>query len=112
MTSVQGLGASDAPQGAIAKAVPVSRLGRDGGVSLGISMAIQGLNVISGVLLARSLGPAGRGVLAAVILWPSVLSTVFCAGLNEAVTYFTSRFREQARQIAATGFAVALAESI
>src|SRR5438105_759149 len=87
------------------------RLGHHGVVSLIVSLAIQGLNVTSGVLLARSLGPTGRGELAAVILWPAVLATIFFAGFIEAVTYFTSRFQDKARQIACMGLAVALIES-
>ncbi len=56
-------------------------------VTLLSSILIQIVNVGSGVLAARLLGPEGRGELAAVFLWPSLLAGVGILGLHEAVAY-------------------------
>ena len=45
------------------------------GASLAASVGIQAVNVFTGILLARGLGPEGRGEFAAVILWPTVLAS-------------------------------------
>jgi O-antigen/teichoic acid export membrane protein len=44
--------------------------------TLATTVAIQALGLVSGVIVARLLGVDGRGELAAVILWPSVLAYV------------------------------------
>jgi O-antigen/teichoic acid export membrane protein len=55
------------------------------------SFAIQGVNVVTGVLLARALGPDGRGAVAAVILWPMLLASIGSLGLSDASTYYAAR---------------------
>lgn len=68
---------------------PVARHGL--GASLSASVAILCVNLVTGVLLARSLGPVDRGVLAAAVLWPTMLGVVGTLGLPEAVTYRVAR---------------------
>lgn len=51
------------------------------------SVLIHLINVATGVLAARLLGPVGRGELAAVFLWPSLLAGIGILGLHEAVAY-------------------------
>lgn len=46
------------------------------------NLAIQGCNVITGILTARLLQPAGRGELATIILWPSILAGIGIMGVN------------------------------
>jgi O-antigen/teichoic acid export membrane protein len=60
-------------------------------LSFGSSTAIQLLNVVTGVLLARTLGPMGRGELAAILLWPTILSAVGNLGVMDAATYYSAR---------------------
>src|SRR5215472_12860634 len=84
------------------------RLARDGAISLVASGAMQLLNVVSGVVIARSLGPAGRGELAAVLLWPALLAYLSGLGGADAITYLASRQPDRARDIGATGFVLAL----
>jgi O-antigen/teichoic acid export membrane protein len=81
-------------------------------LSLTTSVAIQGLNAVTGVLLARLLGPAGRGELAAVLLWPSVLAAVGSLGVSEAVVYETARGATPARAVAGSSLAVAVVQSL
>lgn len=59
--------------------------------SLLTSGVVQGLNVLTGILLARALGPRGRGELTAVLLWPYVLSVVGSLGVTESATYYAAR---------------------
>lgn len=49
------------------------------------SLAIQGCGVVTGILTARILGPEARGELAAVMLWPVILSNLGLLGCNWAV---------------------------
>ena len=49
------------------------------------SLAIQGCGVITGVVTARLLGPAGRGELATIMLWPMIMSNLGLMGCNWAL---------------------------
>src|SRR5829696_10111532 len=60
----------------------------------------QAALVVSGVLVARALGPADRGYMALVLLVPALLALVGSLGLPLASTYFVARTPESARSIA------------
>ncbi len=60
-------------------------------ITTGGLLAIQMLNLISGVLLARALGPSERGILAAVVLWPWIVVSLISFSLHEAIAYRVSR---------------------
>jgi O-antigen/teichoic acid export membrane protein len=49
------------------------------------SLGIQGCGVITGVVTARVLGPAARGELVTVMLWPIILSNLGLMGCNWAL---------------------------
>lgn len=49
------------------------------------SLAIQGCGVVTGVVTARLLGPASRGELATVLLWPIILTNLGLMGCNWAL---------------------------
>jgi O-antigen/teichoic acid export membrane protein len=49
------------------------------------------LGVLTGVLVARLLGPTGRGELAALILWPTALVFLAAMGINQAIVFYTGR---------------------
>ena len=59
-------------------------------LTVGAGMAVQAMLVITGPFLARLLGPAGRGDLAALMLWPVVLVQLGCLGIPAALTYYVS----------------------
>lgn len=75
--------------------------------SFGTSLAIQCLNVVTGVVLARSLGPTGRGELAAAYLFAALVATVGTIGLGDALTYITARGEHSLRDLVGTGYALA-----
>lgn len=80
--------------------------------SFSVSLAIQAANVVTGIILARTLGPHDRGALAAVILWPSLLATVGSLGLPEAVTYYAARAGARHKTLLGTSLAIASVESV
>jgi O-antigen/teichoic acid export membrane protein len=62
--------------------------------SLAAGFVGQGSLIISGVLLARLLGPEQRGYLALLVLWPAVISRVGELGLPNAAAYYIARAPE------------------
>jgi O-antigen/teichoic acid export membrane protein len=60
---------------------------RDYANNFGVEMLLNGLGLLSGILLARWLGPTGRGQLAAAMLWPTVIGIAISLGLQHAFTY-------------------------
>lgn len=70
------------------------RPGRIVGNSLVVFSARAGvalLNLVFGVLVARMLGPSGKGTFELLVLFPVMLATVTGAGLRPALTYFLAR---------------------
>ena len=55
------------------------------------NLAVTGLQVITGVLLARMLGPKWRGELLAIQALPLIVGTFGMLGLQEALIYFGAR---------------------
>ena len=72
------------------------------------TLAVRCLGVLSGVLAARLLGPAGRGELAVVIFLPLLLITVGELELPRSLAYEASKLGEVSRQLVATGFWLAI----
>lgn len=58
--------------------------------TLGSGAGIALFSIVSGVVLARQLGPAGRGELARLLLWPSVISGFGNLGIDLAASYFSA----------------------
>lgn len=52
---------------------------------------IQICTVLQGILLARFLGPIGRGEFAAVILWPSMFAGIGILGTNMAIARYAGK---------------------
>lgn len=59
---------------------------------------ILSVNVLTGIITARQLGPDGRGELAAIML-PGMLANAMTLGLPAAVTYTFRRYPEQRRAL-------------
>lgn len=52
-----------------------------------VEIILIGLGFVSGVLVTRWLGPAGRGQLTAAVMWPTTAGTVISLGLQHAFAY-------------------------
>lgn len=91
---------------------PVPGFGRSVVLTTITNVVLSGFGVITGILLARLLGPEGRGVLAAAQLWPFFVATLAVVGLPEALVYFSARERERAGNHLASSVSLALLMSI
>jgi O-antigen/teichoic acid export membrane protein len=67
---------------------------------------VLGVNVLTGVVTARFLGPQGRGEFAAIILWPQVLGYACALALPSALLYHAKRNPHERRGIAAMALAL------
>lgn len=74
------------------------------------SFGIAGLGLVNSVLLSRWLGPAGRGEVAAAILWPTLLVYLSSTGLIAAILYFAALPDSKPRAIFANGLWLGLAQ--
>lgn len=61
--------------------------------SFAATASIQLVQAAIAIALARDLGPDGRGALAAVILWPTLIMTLGNLGLAQAATYRAAQAR-------------------
>ena len=59
-------------------------------------------NLLSGIIVARGLGPDGRGQLAAIMLLPQLLGWVFAMGCAQAVSYRLARTPNDGPQLFVT----------
>jgi O-antigen/teichoic acid export membrane protein len=82
------------------------------GLSFASSTGIQLLNVVTGVLLARTLGPSGRGELAAVLLWPTMLAAVGSFGVMDAATYYSARAKTGVGTIVGSSLVLGVCQSV
>jgi O-antigen/teichoic acid export membrane protein len=87
--------ASDSASGVDRAASRTARKGssfvRDGLVTVCVTIATTALGLLTGIIVARTLGPDGRGALTAILSAPQVLGWVFAMGCGKSVTYFLSR---------------------
>src|SRR5580704_8535938 len=67
------------------------------------NVAVQGINLLCGILTARSLGPDGRGVLAGVIMWPQFLAYGMTMGIPVASVYWLKRRPDISSELAGAG---------
>ena len=65
-------------------------------LNLAANVALGGLGVLTGLLAARMLGATGRGQLAEIQLWPTMIATLAVLGFPEALAYFSARNRSRA----------------
>jgi O-antigen/teichoic acid export membrane protein len=76
------------------------------------NMALAALAVVTGILSARLLHPAGEGELTAIQTWPLLLGTLAMLGLDTALVYFISRQPERGRQFTSTAILIGLLSSL
>jgi O-antigen/teichoic acid export membrane protein len=75
-------------------------------------LAVYGLAAITGPLLARSLAPAGRGDLAAVLVPSEMLGYILCFGLPAAAIFYADRYSVRQMMTAAWVFAVVVGTTV
>lgn len=80
-------------------------------LSLGVTGGTLLLNLLTGVLLARTLGPSGRGELTAVLLWPSLLAVLGGLGVSDALTFYAAR-RWNVDELVGGALVLAAAQSV
>jgi enterobacterial common antigen flippase len=87
--------------------------GRDGvsttAQTLVTNIIILALNFGTGVITARALGPDGRGVLAAVVMWPQLAAYVLTLGLPASLLYNLKQRPTQARELFWTAITLSVA---
>jgi O-antigen/teichoic acid export membrane protein len=81
-------------------------------VNLGGVVGINALGVVTGSILAHALGPSARGVLGAAVLWPQIVWALLLLGVNDAITYFTSRAQVSVRAVWDAGRRIAALQSL
>lgn len=73
---------------------------------------ILALGITSGILSARLLKPSGRGILAAVTIWPLALAFLCSFGLNQAIVYNLSKLRHSYAEICGAVLTIGAAQSL
>lgn len=76
---------------------------------LGTRVIYSALGLVSGVILARWLGPYDRGILALALLIPSTVMTVVKLGVSQATVYYINRKEASVDQVASNSVYLALA---
>jgi len=66
------------------------------------------LNLVTGIFLARGLGPEGRGAYLAIAFWPLVLGWCATLGFPKASAYFRAKSPNHARALFANALVVVL----
>jgi O-antigen/teichoic acid export membrane protein len=74
------------------------------------NFALTGLGLVNSILLSRWLGPAGRGEVAAAMLWPTLLVYLSSMGLIAAILYFAALPESKPQAIFANGLWLGLAQ--
>ncbi len=85
---------------------------RDVASTTATNLVISAANVLTGVVVARMLNPAGRGELAAILNWPTFLGMLTTLGMTEALVYYPARQAKRAGRYLGTGLALALSASV
>ncbi len=85
-----GAGAGAAGGGGAGARAPRSFV-RDGAATVVVTALTMALGLLTGIIVARTLGPDGRGALTAVLTAPQVLGWLFGMGCGKAVTFALSR---------------------
>lgn len=87
-------------------------LKRDAALAIATGLAIQAVLILTGTLVARMLGPDGRGYLAALILWPLVITQLGNLGIPSALTYSIARDPSASRGLARLGLSFAFPQAL
>lgn len=73
------------------------------------NVLVQVVNVSSGVITARALGPSGRGSLAAIIMWPQFLAYALTMGVPVGTVYWLKRRPDMSRELSGASLVLSVA---
>lgn len=73
---------------------------------MGANVAVAGATLVTSVILARVLGPEGRGALANVVLWPTVLSHLALMGVPLHLSRLVAQQKSEAANWYRRGYGV------
>lgn len=76
----------------------------------GTQLIIQAIGLGTGIIVARALGPGGRGQVAAVISWVSMMAYVGNFGMPVALAYAAARYPAQRPQLLGNSAAMAIVQ--
>jgi O-antigen/teichoic acid export membrane protein len=88
--------------------VKAQGLSRDIAGIFGTRAVWSAMGVVSGVILARWLGPHDRGILALVLLLPSTVVTITKLGVSQANVYYINREKVAVDRVASNAVLLAL----
>ena len=74
------------------------------------NFGITGFGLVNSIMLSRWLGPAGRGEVAAALLWPTLLVYLSSFGLIVAILYFAALPESKPQTLFANGLWMGLAQ--
>jgi O-antigen/teichoic acid export membrane protein len=94
------------------KSVLAGRLAGGFTPTLLAQLGMLSLGTFSGVAAARLMGPQGRGELAALMLWPLVLVTLFSLGINQAIVFYTGQQRHGISEVFTASTLIGLIQSL
>ncbi|GMQ78948.1 MAG: lipopolysaccharide biosynthesis protein [Anaerolineae bacterium] len=90
----------------------VPAIWRDFSLTFGSNLFVLGLGLFTGALLARLLGPEGRGQLAAIQLWGLYLISLGHLGVPSALVFYTGRQANNAGSFITSAWAIMLPLSL
>jgi O-antigen/teichoic acid export membrane protein len=105
-------GAPTGPRARLATLVRSSALRERVVAPLSFDAVIIGTNLITGIIIARNLGPAGRGEIAAILALILTSTWLFSLGSTEAISFRQSRQPESAPELISTWLVVAVITSL
>lgn len=76
-----------------------------------VQFVILGFGLINSLLLARLLGPGGRGEWAAVLLWPQALVYLGSFGIQDACAYYAARPQARSSVVMTNAFVLFLVQT-
>ncbi len=76
----------------------------------GTNLLRVGLGAVSGLMVSRLLLPLGRGELAVLLYFPTLMGAFFSLGTPQAITALISKGAESTEEVLSTGFRIAVAQ--
>jgi O-antigen/teichoic acid export membrane protein len=89
----------------------ISLRARQTGTTLLSTGLISAAGIVSGALVARLLGPSDRGLLAAILLWPTIVAYVGDLGGPSGYTYLSSAKRDRVPELVGNLLALGAVQS-